>query len=76
MNIETRKISIVQYILGLQRDDILGKIEDIISSNSSEDIQIPEWQKQEVKQRLEEYRRNPDSAIDFDKAMDDIEKDL
>lgn len=37
---------------------------------------IPEWQIEEVKQRLEDYKKNPDQALDFDAAMDDIEKDI
>jgi hypothetical protein len=37
---------------------------------------IPEWQIEEVKQRLEDYKKNPDQVLDFDAAMDDIEKDI
>jgi hypothetical protein len=37
---------------------------------------IPEWQIEEVKQRLEDYKKNPDQVLDFDSAMDDIEKDI
>ena len=40
------------------------------------EVDVPEWHKNLVRQRLEEYRKNPDSAIDFDSAMDDIDKDL
>jgi hypothetical protein len=29
-----------------------------------------------VRQRLDDYKQNPDSALDFDSAMDDIEKEL
>ena len=41
-----------------------------------EDINIPEWHKDLVRQRLDEYKKNPSSAMDFDAAMDDIEKEL
>jgi hypothetical protein len=30
----------------------------------------------EVRKRLEDYKNNPDQAMDFDTAMDDIEKGL
>jgi len=40
------------------------------------DIDIPQEQKDFVNERLEEYNENPDSALDFDSAMNDIEKDL
>jgi len=41
-----------------------------------EEVDIPEWHKDLVRQRLDVYRKNPGSALDFDSAMDDIEKDL
>ncbi len=41
-----------------------------------EETEIPEWHKKIVRQRLEDYKQNPGSAIDFDSAMDDIEKEL
>ncbi|MBL1281183.1 MAG: addiction module protein [Fluviicola sp.] len=41
-----------------------------------EGIEIPEWQMKEVERRLEDFKNNPDSASDFDQAMDEIEKDL
>jgi len=40
------------------------------------DIYIPQEQKDIVNERLEEYNEDPDSALDFDSAMNDIEKDL
>lgn len=41
-----------------------------------EETEIPEWHKKIVRQRLEDYKQNPDSAIDFDSAIDDIDKEL
>lgn len=41
-----------------------------------EQIDLPEWQIKEVRNRLEDYNENPSQAMDFDQAMDDIEKDL
>ena len=42
----------------------------------NEDIVLPDWHKDLVRKRLDEYRNNPDIATDFDTAMDDIEKEL
>jgi len=39
----------------------------------NEDFVIPEWQKEEVRKRLEDHKNNPDDALDFDQAMKDIE---
>lgn len=41
-----------------------------------EELSVSEWHKDLVVKRLEDYKENPDSAMDFDSAMDDIEKDL
>ncbi len=41
-----------------------------------EQIDIPAWQMEEVRKRLQNYRNEPGQALDFDAAMEDIEKDL
>jgi len=42
----------------------------------NEAINIPEWQKNEVERRLKELKKNPESAIDFDTAINEIEQSL
>jgi len=58
------------YIPINEWNDLKRKYKDI----EREDIDIPEWHKDMVRERLEDYEKNPDSAMDFDSAMDDIEK--
>ncbi|MEZ5071616.1 MAG: hypothetical protein R2751_11775 [Bacteroidales bacterium] len=41
-----------------------------------EDMDVPDWHKVLVKERLQEYERNPDIALDFDSTMDSIESEL
>lgn len=43
---------------------------------ANEEINIPEDQIQKVQERLADYKKNPSQAMDFDSAMDEIEKDL
>lgn len=43
---------------------------------NQEHIDTTTWQKQEVRNRLKDYRNNPEEAFDFDKVIDDIEKNL
>lgn len=38
--------------------------------------EIPESQILEVRERLEDYHKNPNQALDFGEVMDDLEKDL
>ena len=40
------------------------------------EIDIPEWHKEIVSQRLVGYKNNPEQVLDFDTAMDDIERSL
>jgi hypothetical protein len=40
------------------------------------EIDVPQWQMNEVNKRMKAYENNPDSAMDFDKALNDIEKEL
>lgn len=43
---------------------------------NDEQVNIPDWQMKEVRKRLEDYKNNPNQAMDFDTAMDDIEKTM
>lgn len=53
-------------------NDLKSKYKDIEEKN----ITILEWHKDFAKERLEDYKNNPDSAINFDSALNDIEKEL
>jgi hypothetical protein len=41
-----------------------------------EEMNVPEWHENIVKERLEEYHKGTLKALDFDNAIDDIEKEL
>ena len=51
-------------------------LKDKYKGIEQEEINVPEWHKDLVLKRLEDYKQNPDSALDFDAAMDDIDKEL
>ncbi|MBL7693031.1 MAG: hypothetical protein JNM41_15665 [Flavipsychrobacter sp.] len=53
-------------IIDLQKMDAVELLSD----------DIPGWQVDLVKERMEEYKRNPIVLQDFDSAIDDIEKEL
>ena len=50
-------------------DSIKSRYQDI-------DQDIPDWHKEIIDQRMKDYKKNPDQAMDFDLAMDEIDKDL
>ena len=37
---------------------------------------IPQWHKETVLKRLQQYNDNEKQALDFDKVMDEIDKEL
>lgn len=39
-------------------------------------LDIPSWQIDEVKKRIQDYINNPSQAMDFDATLEDIEKSL
>lgn len=44
--------------------------------NIEQIIDIPSWQIKEVRNRLNHLNDNPEEALEFNKVMDDIEKNL
>ena len=41
-----------------------------------EEMHISDHHKNIVRERLQKYRNDPDTGLDFDSAMDEIEKEL
>ena len=39
-----------------------------------EELEIPSWQVSKLDNRVEEYRKNPTQTLDFNQAIEDIEK--
>lgn len=59
-------------------ENFLERIWGYIDGLSEEgiDLEIPEWQKNEVRERIEEYKRNPNSLIDMDDVFSEIDREL
>ncbi len=45
-------------------------------NQENNEIDIPTWKMDEVMERMEDYRKNPEQALDFDQAIDEIEREL
>ena len=59
-------------------ENFLERVWGYIDGLSEEgvDLEIPEWQKNEVRERIKEYKRNPDSLIDMDVVFSEIDREL
>ena len=60
------------YIPIQEWDSIKSKYQNI----EQESFEMPEWHKEIVRQRMVDYKNNPEQAVDFDTAMDEIEEGL
>lgn len=52
------------------------EVEVIILSKRDENYHIPQWQMDQVSDRSKRYHNNPETGLDFDEAMKEIENDL
>ena len=53
-----------------------NELKDKFKGIEQEESTISDWHKDILNQRIADYRKNPNQVIDFDEAMNDIEKDL
>lgn len=61
------------FTVVLPDDFTASSVEVFILPYSPKD-DIPQWQQDESERRYKEYLQNPEIAVDFDEAMDEIEK--
>ena len=58
-------------------ENFLERVWGYIDGLSEEiDPEIPEWQKNEVRDIIAEYKKNPDSAHDLEDVIREIEEEL
>lgn len=55
---------------------LTSKYEELQKAESDNSLQLANWQKQVIDQRLSAYESNPEDVFDFDETLDDIEKKL
>lgn len=48
---------------------------DNLGLEVEKEIDIPEWQKNIVRERISEYKMNPNIALDWDEVKDDFDLD-
>jgi len=67
------------FHIRIKKDYASAIIKDLEKMDALEmlpNTDVPEWHIQIVSDRLEEYKKNPKLALDFDEAMNDIENEL
>ena len=67
------------FHIRIKKDYAADVIKDLVKMDALEmieDNEVPDWHIQIVNERVEEYKKNPKLALDFDDAMDDLKKNL
>ena len=72
MDIKAEKLDLIHWIAGLTDEETVNKIKSIQQETIHEDI--PQWQKEIVNKRLEEYRKNPEQGSSWEEAKQNISK--
>lgn len=65
-----------QINITLPIDFTANEVEVIILPTEKNEIAVPDWQINEVRERTAEYLKNPSNAQDFFEAMNEIEDEL
>jgi hypothetical protein len=60
------------YIPIKEWNELKGKFKEI----DQVEIDIPGWHKDVVRQRIADYKKSPEQALDFDTAIEDIDNGL
>lgn len=55
--------------------ELMKSLSFVKNVETIESTDIPDWHKTIIDQRMAAYKENPDDVLDFDKAMDDLEKE-
>ena len=71
VTVKNHKISIT-----LPEDFSSEEVDVIILPSQNKEFNIPQWQMNQVRERSEEYHKNPSIGLNFDKAMRNIENEL
>lgn len=72
---EIVKVKNRQVIINLPDDFNADEVEVIILPSTKE-YQIPQWQIDEVRERTENYLKDPSSATDYEDFLKEIEDEL
>lgn len=56
--------------------ELTSKYEELQKAESEKTLELADWQKKVIDQRLAAYESNPDDVFDFDQTLNHIEKEL
>ncbi len=73
---QTVKVKNHSFKITLPKDFNAEEVDVIIIAKEPNNYEIPQWQKDQVRERRAEYIKNPSIARDFYEVMKEIENEL
>ena len=73
-DLKAEKLDLITWIAQLQDVSLIETLKMLKRKGNKVGFEIPNWQQEEVLDRLSELKRNPETAIDFDKVLNELEK--
>jgi hypothetical protein len=64
------------YIPIEEWESLTSKYVELQKAESEQSLELADWQKQVIDQRLSSYESDPKDVLDFDQTLDDIENGL
>jgi hypothetical protein len=66
-NDDSKALHLLQY---------LKSLDFVTVQTESEEVELPDWQKELLDVRLKDYQEHPDEVEDFDKMLEELRKKL
>lgn len=66
MDLETRKYHFIKELLSIDRESVLDALEQVLKTEKEEQQEISKFQKQQLDERLESYKKNPEKVLDWE----------
>ena len=75
-DILSKKQAILSFVSESNNPTLINKLKEVVDnfrSTQEDDMVIPEWQKEEVRRKIDNYTANPKSAMSFEDFMNELE---
>ena len=65
MDLETRKYHFIKELSSIDRESVLDALEQVLKTEKEEQQELSKFQKQQLDERLEHYKKNPEKVLDL-----------
>lgn len=69
MDLAARKYHFIEELLKIENETIMAKLEKVLSSEVT-NISIPSFHKKILKERIDDFKSNPEELLDWEDVKD------